>query len=348
MLKKTMKKIYILLLNVFISLPLFAQITITSADMPGANDTIRYTNVDPLSIDVNTTGPNYNWVFDTIKANSQGVYNYMNALQTPYAFYFLGLNKYGLKTADSIGVGAFSFKEVYSFYKKSASKFEAEGTGLKYQGIPLAAYYGDNDEIYTFPLNYMDRDSTTYDYSIQINGLMEYTQKGYRINEVDGWGTIKTPFGTATCLRVVSSLFSKDSISINGVGFSFPNNSRTYKWLTNTEKIPYLEVGGNVLVNNFVPTSARYRGVDLLHVGISEPAVHQVTQLQPNPACDHFTISSSQVINRVVLYNELMQEVSVKEHIGTKSTSLSVSDLENGIYYVKADNGVFQKLIVLH
>jgi len=342
-----MKKTTPALLFLLLSLNAFSQITITSADMPSANDTIRYTNIDPMAIDVNITGPNYNWVFDTVSPGSQGLYNYQNALQTPYAFYFFGLNKYGLKTADSIGVGAFSFKEVYSFFKKSNGKFEAEGIGMKYQGLPLAAYYGDNDEIYTFPLNYQDRDSSTFDFSISLGGSMEYKKNGYRINQVDGWGTVKTPYGTANCIRLVSSIYSIDSIIFNGFGFGFPNDTRTYKWLTNTEKIPYLEVEGSVLFNNFAPTSARYRGVDLVHVGISEATPAITFGLAPNPAIDRVEVSSAQKMTTVIVYNELMQPV-IKQSVNDKSISLDISSLVNGVYFVKADNQAFQRLIVLH
>ena len=342
-----MKKITNLLaICIVLSNALFAQITITTADMPSADDTIRYTSVNPMAVDVTITGANYNWVFDTVATISQGVYNYKNALQTPYAFYFLGLNKYGLKTADTIGVGAFSFTDVYSFYKKSNGKFEAEGTGMTYTGIPLAAYYGDNDEIYTFPLNYSDRDSTTFDYTIQVPGVLDYIQKGYRINTVDGWGTIKTPFGTANCLRLVSDIISKDSIALNGFGFAFPNNTRTIKWLTNTDKIPYFEVSGSVLANNFTPTRARYRGVNLMPNSISENMNNTNSIISPNPANDLLFVSTKTIGENIAIYNSVSQLV-----LNVKSNQLKIridgSHLPNGVYFVKMQNQA-HKIVVQH
>ena len=340
--KKTISLFSILTL---LSNVLFAQISITSSDMPSSDDTIRYTNINPISVDATITGPNYNWVFDTVASISQGVYNSENALQTPYAFYFLGLNKYGLKTNDTIGVGAFSFTNVYSFYKKSNGKFEAEGTGLSYQGIPLAAYYGDNDEIYTFPLNYQDRDSSTFDYSIQINGLMNYIQKGYRINTVDGWGTIKTPFGTANCIRVVSDIISVDSINLNGFGFSFPNNTRTIKWLTNTDKIPYFELSGILLANNFTISRARYRGINLMLSSISGNT-NNINSLSPNPANNILTINTKTVGENIAIYNcESQLVLSVKS--SQLKTSIDVNNFPNGFYFVKTKDQAC-KIVVQH
>ncbi len=311
-------------------------ISITSSNMPGQNDTIRYSTANPLSINVAITGANTTWNFDTLTATGQGLYEYKSAVLTPYAFYFLGLNKYGLKMTDSIGAGTFTFKEVYNFFKKTTADFQAEGIGFKYSGIPLAAYYTDPDEIYSFPLNFSDRDSSTFAFSLQLGTGISYTQKGYRINQVDGWGQIKTPYGTANCLRLVSTTYSKDSINYNGIGFSFPNNQRSYKWLSATEKIPMLEVSGSYTANNFVPGQARFRDKIKQFTGITVNTDNAISLPHPNPATGLVFLQSLQPIQAIEVL-DLNGKLVYGEKFNSpqKTLNINLSHLSNGVYFLK-------------
>ncbi len=259
-----MKKLLYILAGLFMTFSLHAQspITITTADMPGSGDTLRYSGAGLDSLTLATylqNGANVTWDFSHLVATTQGLYEYEPALQTPYAFFFFGFNKYGRLEQDSLNLGLIQLSDVYSFYENTASSFDAEGVGLRFQGLPLPAYYTDNDEIYTFPLDYNDWDSTTFAFNLTIPILGGYESSGYRINEVDGWGQVTTPFGTFDCIRVVSEVVASDSLEFNGIKFGFPNVTREYKWLANGEKIPVMEVTGNVALGNFIPTTVRYR-----------------------------------------------------------------------------------------
>jgi hypothetical protein len=244
-------------------LPGFAQITITQADMPSANDTIRFSNANAsTTLPYLQSGPNQTWDFSTLVATAQDIEPYKLSLQTPYAFFFLGLNKYGRKVADSLGVGAFQFKDIYNFYKKSSSAYEVEGIGLRYTGIPLPAYYSVPDKLYQFPLQYADRDSSNFKFTISLPSLGAYSQVGYRINSVEGWGSITTPYGTFNCLKVKSFIFSADSLNIGGFPLKFSRRTIEYKWLANGRKIPILEISGNAnAAGAFTPTTVKYRDI---------------------------------------------------------------------------------------
>ncbi|MHB8260554.1 MAG: hypothetical protein ACYDCN_01945 [Bacteroidia bacterium] len=246
-----------------------AQITVTSANMPLSGDTIRYSNCNPASVTYSLTGANVYWNDSTLVPQSQGVYNYTPASATPYFFYFMG-GDYGLKVADSIGVSTFKFYDVYDFYKNSTSFFETKGIGFKYSGIPLAATYSTPDKIYSFPLTYLRHDSTPYKVAVTLTTNVTYTQLGYRINDVDGWGTIKTPYESVACLRLVSTTYGKDSINYNGFPITVPNVQRSYKWISTTEKIPVLELDGTYTGGTFVPNQARYRDKFINFAGISQ------------------------------------------------------------------------------
>ena len=308
-------------------------ITITSSNMPSSGDTIRYSTASAQGINFSLTGPNVFWNYDTLQPVSQDVYRYKASYLTPYAFYFLGLNQYGLKIADTLGFGTFQFLDVYSFFKKTNASFSAEGTGFKYQGIPLASQYSDNDEIFSFPLNFGDHDSTTYAVTTALGATVSYAQKGYRINDVDGWGVIKTPFDSVQCLRVVSTAYGADSINFNGFGFSFPNVQRSYKWLSLTEKIPVLEVSGQLFNGNFTPNQVRYR--DNLHIfsSVHEASVNDnLIQFFPNPTNDAIYVrNNTRAKFQIGLYN-MNGSLVMKTELNELLNEIKLTSLAPGIY----------------
>jgi len=257
-----MKKLLSILIVCFLAITTKAQITITTNDMPGMSDTLRFSsaNIDAVTDSTyQVTGANITWDFSHLTANSQDLEEYKPSLLTPYAGFFFGFNRYGKLEADSIGFGQFVFRDVYRFYKNTNSKFEVEGVGLRYSGFPIPSYYDDNDEIYQFPLDYNDFDSSTFDYTLSLLTLGSLQTKGYRTNSVDGWGQITTPYGTFAALRVTTDIVSTDSISVGFINFAFQNHQREVKWLANGEGYPILQVSGAVLNGNFNPTSVEYR-----------------------------------------------------------------------------------------
>jgi hypothetical protein len=320
---------------------LYAQtpITITASSMPSSGDTIRYSNSTPNGLDYLSTGQNYFWDFSNLNFVNQDIFQYKAASQTPYAFYFIGLNKYGLKVADSLGAATFKFYDVYNFYQKTTSVFKTEGTGFKFNGIPLAAYYSDDDELYQFPLNFNDRDSSTYAYSISLGPTLSYSQKGYRINEVDGWGYIKTPYDSLPCLRLVSTSFGEDSLNVNGFPVNFPNVQRSYKWLSSTEKIPVLEISGQLQNNNFTPTQVRYRDTYRPAIGINEITKKNILKLYPNPSSNEINIDFKEISSGIISISDMYGREIFNQKISyLDKFKLATSSFISGIYYVKYTN----------
>jgi hypothetical protein len=292
-------KNFLVIICICFSLTSFSQIQITSLNMPVSGDTIRYSSATLSSLgDYTVTGTNFIWDYSTLDSVSQDVRKFEAALTTPY-FYF-GINGYGEKISDSVGVYPFMFKNIYNFYKKSTTQFYVDGLGLTYSGVPIPNFYTDKDELYKFPLNYGNRDSTTFKFSTVSTGTIPaYSKQGYRITEADGWGTITTPYGTAPCLRVVTTQYSQDSVKgVLSVGtftlplnLGFPNYSRSYQWLTLTEKIPYLEVTGKVVTGSFTPNQVKYR--DTKHdffTNIKNEHLELALSVFPNPSTSELSI----------------------------------------------------------
>ncbi len=356
-----MRKHLLFIFIVSLSLTVTSQITITSANMPISGDTCRYSSAVLSSVgDYTTTGANHLWDFSSLDSAGQMMRKFEPSSATPYFFYFFP-PKYGEQTLDSvpipaIPVGGFtlSIKDIYSFYKKNGtSSFNAEGLGLTMSGIPIGttAQGNNDDELYVFPLNYLDRDSTTFNFSTPTFSAIPFTYKkhGYRITEADGWGTIITPYGTDSCLRVVTTQYSIDTIYIPALPagfnkFGFPNYVRSYQWLSINEKIPYLEVSGNLNGNNFTANQARYRDRLRSFVGIKEDMQQLALSVFPNPTSNQLTIITPKNIGpikaelvdiqgKAVFVSDLNNNTNlVNQH------TLDVSGVAKGIYILNLSN----------
>jgi len=355
-----MKHLFSIILFFIYTFSAYAQISITGSNMPVSGDTARYSNAQAISVgNYTVTGANYNWNYSTLVPTGQAVRKFQASTSTPYFFYFLP-PQFGEKTLDSLpipaipGLGsAISIKNIFSFYRKTptsgtTTSFDAEGLGLSLSGIPVGATFTDNDELYQFPLNYLDRDSSNFNLTTPTSTLIPFTYKkrGYRITKADGWGSITTPYGTSNCLRVVTTQYSIDTIKINALPapfnkFGFPNYERRYQWLTIGEKIPYFEIIGNVVGTNFTPTQYKYRDLPRTIVGLKEENNALIAiSVFPNPTSKDFTViipQQNEPVNCVV--TDLQNKVVLTQSFGNNDAifnehHIHTDYLAKGIYFL--------------
>lgn len=353
-----MKPLFSLLSCMALNVSVWAQtpISITSVNMPVINDTIRFSLADMASVgDYTVTGANYNWDFSTLVPTNQDIRKFQPGSATPYAFYFFP-PKYGEKTLDSVPIPSatgFSIKNIYSFYRKNSTlSFNAEGMGLTMNGVPVGVTNSDEDELYLFPLNFTDRDSTSFKMSTPTTTMIpfSYKKQGYRITEADGWGTITTPYGTAPCLRVVTTQYSIDTITVNALPapfnkIGFPNYMRSYQWLTLGEKIPYLEVNGNVIGGSFMPTQARYRDVIRVFAGIQENNNSAMLfSVFPNPAKEELSLVLGKTYEPVKITITDLQGKTIRSFVIENNTQiinthrLPINNMTPGLYLLNLNN----------
>jgi PKD repeat protein len=225
-----------------------AQITITENNMPSVNDTFRYSTTQTV-IDasrLSQRGTNQTWDFSDLVPDWQEMEKCLSpsAISPLYGLTFNGA--YGLHgnfaSLPNIPGNTMPIPDVYNFYKKSAGAFVSDGRGMLYSGLPLSQTY--QDSIYRFPLNYGQKDSCHYSSEVSAGTVGSIKTIGKRVNGVDGWGSITTPYGTFNCLRVHSVLKTLDSVQTSA--FPFPiaivQVINTYTWLSDNEKFPILEV----------------------------------------------------------------------------------------------------------
>jgi PKD repeat protein len=209
-----------------------AQVVIKSNMMPAAGQNIIYTTSND-SIDLSLTGPNTNWDFSGIAPVSQDTFKYLSPTKANplYTLSFYGDVALEVKTGGLTGL--------FDFFKTSTADYRAEGMGftIPVLKVPTPITYDRPDIVYHFPLSYTSKpDSCVFSGTATVSGF-SIKILGKRVNTVDGWGTIKTPYKTYNCIRVKSVVQELDTFLIAAV-----NNSRVeYKWLTTTEQIPVME-----------------------------------------------------------------------------------------------------------
>lgn len=264
-----MKKIHLLLVFIGIAYGLSAQITITKSDVPKAKDTARYSTAVSL-YNFTNTGANYTWNYPLLITTGQAIDSFKSPLSiSPFFLLPFGLTDYGVTSTNTINFNLLNLTKAYDFYKPSNSSLEVNGIGAIYSGLPIPFLYTTPDKVYQFPLTYGRIDTSTYDLTISVPAVGSVHQRGTRINNVDGWGTVITPFDTFQCLRLKSIVTEIDSITI-GTGttsIGIPVNTTTYKWLAHGSVIPVLEVQGMELFNTFVPTTIKFKD----HIRASTP-----------------------------------------------------------------------------
>lgn len=347
-----------------------AQITITAADMPDANDSLYISTTTSLGThDPSETGAGHNWDFsDLVPAYQQGVkfiapgkfpsvYNFLfNALNTSY-----GKNNPLISSLDIQGI---KVDASIDFFKESNASLNQIGVGYVVNNIPLPFSYKHPDVIYKFPLNYLNTDSCDFDFGLAIPGYGYYGQTGHRLNLVDGWGELKTPYTTySNTIRVKSVINVTDTIyndadSVGAVIVRPPHYE--YKWFAQGSKIPVLQIDG-MLVSSQLVYSIAYIDTarkNVIHLGIDEDNRTSNIQLFPNPARDQFTISFDNGDRRVIriwmvdvlgkgvqrVTNESLSPGKYQYHVDT-------STLPTGVYFVNMLTGSdmhVEKINVLH
>lgn len=278
-----------------------AQITISSSDMPVAGDTFRISSASVLTpVDLTQTGANYTWDFSALTYTTQTVDSFISVASTGlvYSLFFsFGGNAANVvqKGADLTAVPGFSVTDVFNFFNRSAAAYKQVGIGANLNGLPTPIAYGNKDFIYNFPLSYTDQDSCNSDYGISLPGLGAYQAYQKRVNNVDGWGTVITPYGSFSALRIVSELSGTDSLYLDtlGTGFTLPRAlSREYKWLANGEGVPVLQINTQFLAGNETVTAIRYKD-SLYTVGLNgvEKSVYGAV-IYPNPSAEGATLKA--------------------------------------------------------
>ncbi len=328
--------------------------------MPQRNQIYRLSVGDSiLQVDPGQTGPDYTWDFSNLSAVVQQKDSFLSANDVPLTIRFFfplsltfpsdnSLVQY-IATPDSLGgiaIGSgFQFNEVKS------NVMLGHGLGATVQGIPLALQNTPADTVYRFPLNFGDIDSASSTAEFEFPGVVYYLQNRKRINEVDGWGTITTPYGTFDVLRIKTRISGRDSVQLDTLqGFAIDVPASTeYKWIAKGEGVPILQINTTTAAQTEIVNTILYR--DSARVGVPvvsiEPDLRKDIRVYPNPASEFIRIESQQGLGQnaqISLFETSGKLVLQQVQAGNETEiSIPVQGLPQGIYLLRltTETGVF-------
>ena len=297
------KVVYAVVLAIFVCLGASAQITIGTADLPSAGDTFRLSVAAPLTgADYTLTGPNHVWDFSQLTATSQRVDTFLsvNSTSAVFSVVFINLafnpNRANVATAgNNFNLGTTAVSDVYNFFYNSSTSYNQVGFGATISGVPAPFTYNPKDVVYKFPLQFGDVDTSLSSYNVDLSSTLGlyFRVNRTRINEVDGWGSLITPYGTHNVIRVKTRITERDSVHIDSLNFGLNLPAVTnieYKWMATGEGVPLLQANANAQGN---VNQVLYRDNTILNSGITSPELSNSWSVYPNPAHDVISLKGN-------------------------------------------------------
>lgn len=337
-----MKKLILSFAFILSTCLMVAQITITDVDMPAVNDTVRLSQtIDIKGNDPTLTGTNFTWNYAALVPAAQRLDTFFSVTSTPIAYQFFFNNNilypnhkasFAVKGPD-IGITQVPITDVFNYVKNSATAYDNVGFGSNINSIPSSTRNIPVDREYEFPMNYNDNHISNAEFGITVPGFGHYGQSLERIDTVDGWGMLTTPYGTFNCLRVKSILNKIDTtyLDVLSLGTTIPRPVEIeYKWLATGMGLPVLKVvtvAGNV-------TQIEYQDSLRLNVSVADLKVNNAVNVYPNPIENFLNVESESPVLSIQLLD--ITGKMVFESIADLD-KINLSKILSGIYFVQIE-----------
>lgn len=359
-----MKK-WLLVIFLFIGYGALAQITITNSDFPSGGDTALVSLSSDFGLDYESTGPDYNWNFESLVMTAQRIDTFFDIDDASITYqlvfnngwfdedyqadYYTHLFNFAFPETDLIPIS-----NPVGFTKIETDRVEAIGVGLEIGGFQVPIKNEVIDIEYPLPLNYGNDWVSNSFFEVDLNpafdGILRRHQE--RSAVVDGWGQLNTPFSTFEVLRVRSVLDFTDSLRITfggeGLWIELPTpNQVVYTWWADNQKVPVLKVVAQEILGTETITSVEYKDRDLSDVGLAENQTNELA-LFPNPANESVQVNSNVIIDQVSVYD--LSGALVSQFVwNSSSNELNVASLAAGTYVLElkmGENSVTKQFVV--
>jgi len=331
------------------------QIMIDAGDMPSPGDTIRISsalNTDFYNFE--ETGENFTWDYSNLTAINQRVDTFINVTETPvfyWPFFIFSANLASPLVSDP-PIPEIPLTDVFNFYNNTSDNFKDVGFAATLSGLPLPFKFDIPDIVYEFPMNYGNTDSSFSGLSVGLENIGFLLIDRKRVNTVDGWGQLISPYGTFDVLRLKSEVYEYDSIYVDSISVGFPLEREyvEYKWLAKQQKIPLLTISTasfNLLVDY----------VDSLRTEVTNVpekfADNEVKiEVYPNPVSESLTIEIDENINETLklflldLQGRILVEKSLNlNNSKTIHLNLNKLNLKPGTFLIQIASNNFVKTI---
>jgi PKD repeat protein len=162
--------------------------------------------------------------------------------------------------SDTLYIGSIELSNSYNFFDLTSTQYKQVARASQIEGVDMKTKYDSSDVVYQFPMQYGNaKDSSTSGYTISLAYKLYYIHSQKRVNEIEGEGTLITPYGTFSALKLKSTIYATDSFSIDTFGIpQYSYQTIEYKWFNPTYGYPLLEVKKEIISGVTISTKARY------------------------------------------------------------------------------------------
>lgn len=274
-----MKKVLLLALCLLtLKAATFAQVTYTSANFGVAGDSLFYTKV---TLDTNygynyaQAGVNQTWNFSgVIPPTTQFYDDYLNPKTAGYKAAFIAsceggggtlaqcntrfntLTNLAFNNFDTLQVSNLRFFNQLTMDNKTTGLLEKEILGFTTRisgvNVPFTATYITPDVVRVFPLAYGNADSSVSAYDIDLTPYgvnFVYHAHSKRVNHVDAWGAITTPYATySSTVREYAVVYHFDTLFYdNSTIVITPSLTFEYAWFDPAFVGPVFTASGDII-----------------------------------------------------------------------------------------------------
>lgn len=332
----------LLFLGVFVAGTTFAQNTFTNANAP-ENGTYTLFVCDSSASDLaNVTGANVTWDYSGISkiAGETKSIIFDSVSNTSFPAANISYDIDGLTT---------------DFWNSSATERIREGLELisaDLGGTVTFTFDTDKALLMTFPFDYEDAISDPFEGDITTS-LGSFTGAGTHITKYDGYGTLKVGADVITNVSRIHYIDTINMVTPLGAMVVAMGQFEYYDLDNGTEPIfvhtsgTITQAGSSTPMMEYSIVVSKYEPTEIYVAPVSTKNITNVDfNLAPNPVKDELFVTGAfesanvQIIDQTgkVVYNG----------VASNGTVLSINNLENGIYVVKAtvDNQTVTKKIV--
>jgi len=281
----------IVLMSVFLTGggSLLAQVTYQQTDYAQAGESFVYSEATAIpGLGYSQAGDSIDWDFSVLTPNNQRTQEFEDPDQAGYRLEWIAAcifqtvnpifcnnqwnSQFNLASRSLGDEGAFAaFLPIQLSDQTTHSSVEnnllidrmlglSVGTTLPLQ---LTINYTQPDTVLQFPLAYQNVDSSFAAYDIDFNALnsdIGYYTSYQRINEVEGRGSLTTPFGAyPSVLKLKTTLIREDSIQFGpDSSVVIPRKQVFYSWYDPAQGVPVVTASGLVVAGIPVINSVEY------------------------------------------------------------------------------------------
>lgn len=299
-----MKRASAIVLFTVVCIPVFSQVIIHGSDFIQPGTVLNYQTADPFwSTDqelINTDGQNALWnAMDWIGDVEETLtYKPLDEMSFTIKFFFDNFTTYPeTYSTQALEVGPqildlpipIDISDGYTYSRTDSTGYYGTGLSFSLQGFPFANQNEEVERIYKFPMHYGDVDTSGLAFLISVPGMGAYGQVADRYSEVDGQGSLVTPYGTYDVLRVRSERYITDTLygeQLAGGQIIERPLQIDYAWISPQIQGPILEM--SVIENEVVSARMLATQTTLNVLNSTKPGL----EVYPNPARDFIFFDS--------------------------------------------------------